>query len=523
MDKGKIVAHTGSLGRRTSIAASWLIVWRAISRTLGFGSTIVLARLLSPADFGIVAMAMSVEGAIQTFAQFPVHDALMRRAEREGHLYDTAFTIQAARALLVGLLLAAGAHFAADWFHEPRLVPLILVLAATSAVNGFENIGIVDLHRELRFDVDVKISVLPSLLQILVTLGVAWFTHSYWALLAGLSVRRCTRVVMTYVFLPHRARFSLLGWRDLIGFSFWLALIGCVSTAWERVDAFVVGPIFGPLGLGLYTLASQVGRLPISDLLEPAFAAMFAGFASAERGRGGGLRQSVAVASALALLLAPLGLVLSAEAPHVVAILLGPKWAPTVPLIQVVSWMCLFAPLGFVARSAMIAAGRVRVVFVLVSLATAVRMVLVIMAGRSGNLTNVMWADVMAIAFEGGVFIAYLLLHAMNPREFLTGFARIAIGLGLAALALRESGLGWHTSPPLPGGSALTEAAAAILHLGLSGSFACIVYGAAIVAIWWISGRPDGPERMVGGVLVDFFPVLRRRRALGGDGPEPRM
>ncbi|MDE2514591.1 MAG: oligosaccharide flippase family protein [Rhodospirillales bacterium] len=507
----------GSIGRRTSIAVSWLILWRAISRVLGIGTTIVLARLLVPADFGIVAMAMSVEGAIQTFALFPVHDALMRRREREAHLYDTAFTIQAARAIGVAILLAIGAPFAADWFHEPRLLPLVLVLAISSAANGFENIGMVDLHREMRFDVDVKISVLPSLLQLLVTLGVAWFTHSYWALLAGLTVRRFTRVGMTYAFLPMRPRFSLAGWRDLIGFSTWLAIIGIVSTVWERIDTFVVGPIFGPTGLGLYTLAAQVGRLPMTDLLEPAFAAMFASFASTERSgaAGSGMRRSLLVAGALVMLLAPITLVLSAEAAHFVTLLLGAKWAATVPLIQVMAWMCLFAPLGFVGRSALLASGRVRSVFLIVVAATLVRTVLVVLAGRSGALGLVIWADVAAIAFEGLVFAIYLGIHTDGAGRFLAGTLRMAVALGLATLALRGLGWGWHDAAPPPGdvlGSGIMgRGAAALLALARSGMLVCAIYGASLLAGWWLCGRPDGAERLIGATLAEMLPARLRR------------
>jgi lipopolysaccharide exporter len=219
-----------------------VVAWRGVSRLLGVANTIILARLLLPADFGLVAMAMTFETSLLMMSAFPVHDALLRRPEADTDLHDAAFTIQAVRAVLTSLIIAAGAPIAAVWFSEPRLTWLVLALAATTAANGLTNIGIVEFQRELRFDVQFKLQLVPAMLQMLVTVGTAWLTRSYWALVVGLAVLRISTVVMSYAIHPYRPRFSLSGWRLLVGFSFWLWL-GCLAgMVWGQVDTFVVGP-----------------------------------------------------------------------------------------------------------------------------------------------------------------------------------------------------------------------------------------------------------------------------------------
>jgi len=177
-----------SLGRRATIGAGWVVAWRGVSRLLGVANTIILARLLVPADFGLVAMAITFETSLLMMSAFPVQDALLRRTEAGTDLHSVAFTIQAVRALLTSLIIAAAAPIAADWFSEPRLTLLVLALAATTAVNGLANIGMVEFQRELRFDVQFKLQLLSAMLQMLATLGTAWLTRSYWALVVGLAV-----------------------------------------------------------------------------------------------------------------------------------------------------------------------------------------------------------------------------------------------------------------------------------------------------------------------------------------------
>ncbi len=187
----------GSLMRRTVIGASWLVAWRMVTRLLGLVSTLVLARVLVPADFGLVAMATTFAVAVEALSQLGLQDALVRHPEGE-RLRDTAFTLQLGRAVATSLVVAVAAPGAAWWFAEPRLVPVLLILAATSLVSGAENIGIVAFRRDMRYDKQFLLLSGPRLLQVAVTIPLALWLHSYWALLAGIVVSRVARTVMTH-------------------------------------------------------------------------------------------------------------------------------------------------------------------------------------------------------------------------------------------------------------------------------------------------------------------------------------
>jgi len=489
-----------SLGRKAAVGAGWMIAWRGASRLLGVVSTIILARFLVPADFGLVAMAMTFETSLLMMTAFPVQDALLRRPETDTKLHDAAFTIQIARAILTALIIAAAAPIAAHWFAQPRLTALILALAVMTAINGLSNVGTVEFQRELRFDVQFKIQALPAVLQVVATLGTALLTHSYWALIAGLAVLRLGRVIMSYAVHPYRPRLSLQGWRQLVGFSFWLWLTSLAVMVWGQVDPFVIGPSFGSAGLGLYVLAVQVATLPTTELVEPISAVLFAGFAYAQRDKKVAANPLV-VASALLLLLAPMALIISAGAGNLVAILLGNKWLDAAPLVVIAASVCLFQPFIQVARAAFIARGLVRAQFIIDAIAAGVRAALVVLAAMSGSLTAVVVATVAAVAIN-------MLLYTRSLRPelrgrvggLLAGLARIALATGAAALVLIALRLGWQP----PDLDRPEHDLMAVVNVGLITMAVAATYMAVLIGLWFGFGRPNGPERAVLGMLQEF-------------------
>src|ERR1700722_17156778 len=113
-----------SIARKTAIGATWLVAWRFVTRGLGVISTLALARILTPADFGIRAMAPIFSSVVDAPSQLGLQDALVRHPKDGRALFDTAFTLQLFRALAVAAVLAAGAPLASWGFNEPRLVPV---------------------------------------------------------------------------------------------------------------------------------------------------------------------------------------------------------------------------------------------------------------------------------------------------------------------------------------------------------------------------------------------------------------
>lgn len=130
----------------------WMILLRWTLRLIGLVSTIILARLLTPADFGIVSMAMIVVGILEVLNQTGQQLAIIRLEHPTRDDYDAAWTISALVGVIIAVAILIVAPFTQSYFHEPRAVIVMQCLALRAFLSGLENVGVVDFRRDVRFD-----------------------------------------------------------------------------------------------------------------------------------------------------------------------------------------------------------------------------------------------------------------------------------------------------------------------------------------------------------------------------------
>ena len=495
----------GSLARRVTVGALWMVAVRFSSRTLGLISTLVVARILLPADFGLVAMAIAFSQSVTAFSEVGVGEALVRHPQDATSLYDTAFTMQVIRGFLTAAVVALAAPFAGSWLGEPRLGPIFLVLAALAAVSGFENIAIAEFRRNLRFDVEFALQILPRVLQVAVAIAAALLLHSYWALLIAISVSKLSRLVATYAVHPHRPRFTLRGWRELFGFSFWTWASSLAGIAWTRSEAFIITPALGVAAFGLYSLAWEIGVLPSSEFFAPAIAALFPGFAEARRRGDTETLSPMAVVAFLTMLAVPLAIAVSAAGGPLVTVLLGQRWLAARPLVAITAIYCVVSPFSFIAGTLLSASGKVARFFVVTFVSALVRIAALAYAVRGGDLLVVTWVAVGTIAVEGLVFAAVLRAAGeLRLRPHAWALAR-TLAAGLVSLAVTWStGWGWHDA-------ASQRVLPAILDGTRVGLLAIAVFSVAVGILWRLAGSPYGPEARALNLLRPLVARITRR------------
>ncbi len=483
-----------------------MVLWRVTTRGLGLVSTLVLARLLAPADFGLVAMATAFAASIEALSQMGLQEALIRERENERSLLDTAFTLQLLRGVLTALLLVAIAPLAAGWFDEPRLAPVIQVMALASLLAGFENIGVVEFRRRIQAREQVVLLLVPRLVQVAVGVGMAVALQSYWALPIALVASRAARVAMTYLRHPYRPRLSLQRWRDLASFSAWSWATSLVRMVWDRIDVFILGPTLGSRALGVYLMGRELALLPITEVVEPAAGILFSAIAAA---RHQGTHAATRVPEVVAVILVaalPMAIVTSAAANCVVALLLGGQWAEAVPIIAILSGVAVFAPCNFVCAAALVASGAVRRDFYVMVVAAASRCALIYAASTTGDMRVVAAATVVAVVVESAMFLSQLSREGRPDYAAMAGsFARLGVA-GLATVALLwASGLGWVQALPSLGEAVLWGG---IIALAGGGTFVV-----SLLAQWRLAGAPRGVETRMLVILAD---ALEAR-------PQPRL
>jgi len=319
-----------------------MIVLRWAIRLTGLASTIILARLLVPDDFGIVAMAMFVVGLLELLSHSGQELALIRHASPVRDDYDTAWTVSVLVGFLIGFTIIALAPVARIYFHEPRVVPVIQLLALRSVLAGFENIGAVDFRRDLRFKRFFVYNVVPKLASFAVTIPLAIAWRNYWALVVGILSSQLAMTVCSFTMHGYRPRFSLTKTSEIWSFSSWTLLRGVGTYLNSQIDQIVVGGIFGTGAMGRYAVAADVASSPSKELNDPMVAVLYPVMSKA-------LSDPVTLRalylrsfawSAVICISASVGVTIVAH--DLIGLLLGNKWLAIEPLM---GWLALEAGL----------------------------------------------------------------------------------------------------------------------------------------------------------------------------------
>ena len=226
--------------------AAWMVFFKLTERSIGLISTVVLARLLLPADFGLVAMAMSMVAVLELLGAFGFDMALIQRQDAQRHHYDTAWTFNVLFSVVSATVLVILAIPAAKFYNEPRLDNIMYFLALSSLLQGFENIGVVAFRKDMTFDKEFRYLLGKKLAAFLVTVPLAFLLRNYWALVIGILTGRSFAVLLSYYVHPYRPRFDLSGRHDLFHFSKWLFISNVFYFLRVRSADFIIVEIWLP-------------------------------------------------------------------------------------------------------------------------------------------------------------------------------------------------------------------------------------------------------------------------------------
>jgi O-antigen/teichoic acid export membrane protein len=252
-----------TVAKRVATGAGWLYGYRWVERLLDLTSIVVLARLLVPEDFGLVAIAASVVAIIEGLSDFDVNKALIRTRDDHRSLYDTAWTLSVLRGLLAAALMTAIAALLPD----ERMAGVLFALALSPLLKGLSNPRFVTFERDLVYSRLAWLTLGSKVTAFGVTLGLAILYRSYWALVIGILVGALSSLLLSYVLRPYRPQISLARWREIFAFSGWMSLTTIVTTLSMETDKIIVGRLLGVADTGLYFMTQRIGVLPTRELV----------------------------------------------------------------------------------------------------------------------------------------------------------------------------------------------------------------------------------------------------------------
>lgn len=491
-----------NLGQRVATGATWMIALKFAERSLGLISTVVLARLLLPADFGLVALAMAIIAVLELMGSFSFDLALIQNQQAERRHYDTAWTFNVIFGLVSAIILAAIAIPVAAFYSEPRLEAVMYVLAFSAAIQGFENIGTVAFRKELELHKEFRYMMLKKLAGFSVTLSLAFFLRNHWALVLGMLASRLAGVSLSYWVHPYRPKLSLAARHDLFHFSKWMLISNILYFLNHRSADFIVGKMVGTHGLGVFSISYELSNLPTTELAAPINRAVFPGYAKLAENRENLRDAFCKVIGVLALFALPAGIGIAVLAEPIVQVVLGQNWLEAIPLVQLLaiygSIMVLNSNTGFVY----LALGKPRLMTTIGAATAALLLILLLLGTHYFGLLGAAWAFILTQALAVPCNYLILVRQLKLPFKRLAAiFWRTCVGALLLVPILMLAQATWSAPQPL------WEAVPRLLILVLAGG---VSYASIVWVLWRLCGCPAGAEQYIVQRIGAIMPGKRR-------------
>jgi O-antigen/teichoic acid export membrane protein len=336
----KSLSHPGeTLTQRILRSGLWLGVFKITERVLRFIKTIILARLLAPADFGLFGIACLAINTLQTFSETGIKAALIQKNTDIEDYLNSAWTISVVRGVSLCVLLLIFAPHIAGFFENPQAEPLIRFISLSVLVIGFSNIGVVYFEREIDFRKQSVLNFSRVAGEFVLGIILAYTLRDAWALIWALLLGRVAFCISSYLLHPFRPHihFDKEKIYGLMNFGKWIFASSILGFLLTQGDNIVVGKLLGTTALGLYTMAYAISNLVtteltflVSNVVYPAYAKLQSDTLRLRQGY-------LAVLEIIAFLSFPLtgGIILFGQ--DFISLFMGDKWLEMLIPMQILA------------------------------------------------------------------------------------------------------------------------------------------------------------------------------------------
>ena len=320
-----------SLDRSLARAVAWSAGARWASQILSWASTIVVARLLSPSDYGLVGMAGLYLNFTMLISRAGITDMILALRELTERTIAELNTLSVILGLaLVGVSLVVAAPIA-HFFSTPPLAGVVAVSGLMYLFSGFQIVPRTLLQRELRFKLLASIDMVSAFCQIFITVVLAWLKFGYWSLVVGYLTSFAVTSILAFAFRPYEfalPRIALM--RSELRFARQALLSQVATYVYGNADFLVAGRMLGGQALGNYTVGWTIASAPVDKI-----ASLFTGvapayFSTVQADRLQLRRYLLGLTEALSLVTVPASIGIALVPDYIVLALLGPKWSGVV-------------------------------------------------------------------------------------------------------------------------------------------------------------------------------------------------
>jgi len=423
---------------------------QAVKFVLQTGSTVVLARLLTPQDYGLVAMVTAITGFIALFKDMGLSMATIQKAEIDHSQVSTLFWINVAVSLVLALLLAGGAPIISWFYGENRLTYITLALSGTFIFSGLTVQHQALLRRQMRFSALASIEIGSLVMGIVTGITLAWYGAGYWALVGSSAAMALSNAVLVWVFCRWRPGWPVrrAGVRSMIAFGGHLTGFNVVNYFARNFDNILLGRFYGAGVLGLYSRAYSLMMLPIQQVLGPLHAVAIPALSNIQNDPIRYKRYYIKLITLISFITMPLMVFLFFCAEQVIRLLLGHQWSGAANIFKILCINALIQPVSSTGGLVLVSLGQSKRYFT-IGVVNSIFIVISFVLGLPWGAIGVATAYTIASYVMLGPVLWYCFRRTpISITDFFSAISRPVIAsiiMGFVILAVRSY------LPSLPG------------------------------------------------------------------------
>jgi O-antigen/teichoic acid export membrane protein len=416
--------------------AFWSLIDTAGGQLLSFLAFLLLARLLTPADYGVVSLAMAVLFLPSLLLNEGFANALVQREDINDDHLTTAFWANLGLALFFTLIVYVGAHWVAEISGEPLVEPALKWLSLGLIATAVTSIGASIYRRRIQYSTFALRTLVAYISGAVVGIAMAALGCGVWSLIGSQLAQFVVGTAVIFAGLGWRPRLTLSipALRDLYRFSSRTMVADALRFANERTDAIIIGGVLGAVPLGFYYMAQRLLATVNYVAISPVHSVMLPTLSRMQSDPQRLAYTYVSMTLTVALLWVPTVGGLGLISPHLVPLLFGHKWDPAVPVIEIVCITAVTQALTGPTSQVLLAVGKPAVNATLNMLQLPIMLVSFLVGVRFG-IEGAAWAYTVSSVAVIPFHLIALRLSAMVPvGKMMTEYVSIlAAGLLMAA------------------------------------------------------------------------------------------
>ena len=354
-----------SLTQKAFKSGFWISALRVAVRGMGFIRLVILARLLTPKDFGIMAVVLVSIDFLYHFSNIATGMALIQKKGDIEDYLGTAWLTSLVRGSLIFLILYFAAPPLASFFNNMEAAQYIRVAAFSPLILTLCNPRLVYLEKELEFNKKFVYEVIGTTVDIVVSIAIAFIYRNVWALITGLLAGNFCRFIVSYCIIPKlfRLNFDPAKAAELFHFGKWIFLNQILIFSSGRLGDVMIGKLINVTTLGFYQMAMKVATLIPEEITHVLSQVLFPAYSKIKDDMGR-LRHAIfRVGQLNSIIGLPIAILTCYFAPEIVLYILGDQWLPAVPLVRILAFNTLLNYVGSSFGPFFLSLGRTDLIF----------------------------------------------------------------------------------------------------------------------------------------------------------------